>query len=116
MKESRARYYLEVYLKLIRPKKQGYSNKEIITFYSQISAYLTDKNIGFCITKSDKIIGKGICLINVACFTNELYFLLCQFNTSEDSYYFYDFTYDRYFYSSKQVLHTLINKRCLLFA
>lgn len=116
MKESRARYYLEVYLKKTKSKKEGYNHKEIVNFYSQISTYLTLKSIGFCITNSDKIIGKGVCLINTACFTNEIYFLLCEFNTYEDSYYFYDFKKDFYFYSSKQVLDTLINKRCLLFA
>tara|TARA_R110000823_G_scaffold72913_6_gene167825 strand:- start:497 stop:847 length:351 start_codon:yes stop_codon:yes gene_type:complete len=100
--------------KKVKYSKKSYLKTQIQAFYLDLVDYLLLNNINVLITDTSRLEEEGMCLIDLSAASEELYFVLCEFNFQSNSFKFYDFKNNKSFYSSKEVINSLSNTKCLL--
>jgi hypothetical protein len=100
--------------KKLKYTKNKYSESQINTIYLKLINNLLLNKINVLVTDTSRLEEVGICLINLSTSNDELYFMLCKFNYKSDCFEFYDFKNNMSFYSSKEVINSLSNTKCLL--
>lgn len=113
--KSREWNCLKSILKSSKFNKKRYTKKQMHDVMIDLINNLFKNSIDVLITECSNLEDEGMCLINIAPFENQLYFLLCKFNYTTEDFLFYDFKTDKTFYSSKKVIEEVRNSKCLFF-
>jgi hypothetical protein len=108
-------YHVNQFLHKKKSKQSPFSKNQIQEFYINLIEYLYLNNINVCLSDANKLSGSGFCLINISCLSNQLYLLFCEYDFEKNSFKFYDFKMEKYFFSSKDVLVNSTYKKIFFF-